>query len=136
MPETAPQTLGIDHLGLTVSDVEASAGFFVNALGWSRFGGNVLYPAVYITDGTSKLTLWQQKGQTPREFDRHNAIGLHHTALKVATEAELNAVFERVRVWPGVEVEFAPEYSGKGPKVHFMIREPGGTRLEFSYDPR
>jgi hypothetical protein len=33
-------------------------------------------------------------------------------------------------------VEFAPEFSGKGPKVHFMIREPGGNRLEFSWDPR
>jgi len=29
-------------------------------------------------------------------------------------------------------IEFAPERSGKGPKVHFMVREPGGTRIEFA----
>ena len=63
-------------------------------------------------------------------------VGLHHTALKVADLDTLNTVFAQVRDWPGVQVEFAPEPSGKGPKIHFMIREPGGTRLEVSYDPR
>jgi hypothetical protein len=33
-------------------------------------------------------------------------------------------------------VEFAPALSGKGPKIHFMVREPSGVRLEFAYDPR
>jgi hypothetical protein len=23
-----------------------------------------------------------------------------------------------------------------GPKIHFMVREPSGVRLEFAYDPR
>ncbi|MEP2532156.1 VOC family protein [Shimia sp.] len=129
------KTLGIDHLGLTVSDLEASLGFFTGALGWTKFGGNAAYPSAYVTDGHSKLTLWQQK-EAGSGFDRHANVGLHHTALKVADEATLNAVFETVRDWPGVAVEFGPEFSGNGPKVHFMIREPGGTRLELSYDPR
>ncbi len=86
--------------------------------------------------GDAKLTLWQQKGAAGVDFDRHSNVGLHHTALKVPDEETLNTLFQRVRDWPGVVVEFAPEFSGKGPKVHFMIREPGGTRLEFSYDPR
>ena len=128
--------MGIDHLGLTVRDLEASVGFFVDALGWEQFGGNPDYPAAYVTNGHAKLTLWQQKGPDQRGFDRHAHVGLHHTALKVADSAGLLALFETVKDWPGVEVEFAPEYSGKGPKEHFMIREPGGTRLEFSYDPR
>ena len=127
-------TLGIDHLGLTVSDLAASRDFFVGCLGWEVFGGNDSYPAVYVTNGHAKLTLWQQRGDVG--FDRHNNVGLHHTALKVPDEASLNALFDKVQDWPGIEVEFAPEFSGKGPKVHFMIREPGGTRLEFSYDPR
>ena len=128
-------TLGIDHLGLTVGDLQASLEFFTGALGWEQFGGNPDYPSAYVTDGTSKITLWQQTA-AGSGFDRHANIGLHHTALKVADEAMLRTVFERVRVWPGVKVEFAPEFSGKGPKVHFMIREPGGTRLEVSHDPR
>ncbi|WP_299142924.1 VOC family protein [uncultured Tateyamaria sp.] len=127
-------TLGIDHLGLTVSDLAGSRAFFVDCLGWTEFGGNPDYPSAYVTDGHAKLTLWQQRGATG--FDRHEAVGLHHTALKVADRATLDQLFAQVRDWPGVAVEFAPEPSGKGPKVHFMIREPGGTRLEFSYDPR
>ena len=31
-----------------------------------------------------------------------------------------------------VDARVAPERSGKGPKVHFMVREPGGTRIEFA----
>jgi hypothetical protein len=33
-------------------------------------------------------------------------------------------------------VEFAPELSGKGPKIHFIVREPSGVRVEFAFDPR
>lgn len=129
------QTLGLDHLGLTVADLEASCAFFVDAMGWQVFGGNPDYPSVYVTDGHVKFTLWQQK-IAGSGFDRQANVGLHHVALKVADEVALNALFERVRTWPGVEVEFDPEFSGHGPKMHFMIREPGGTRLEVAYDPR
>ena len=127
-------TLGIDHIGLTVADLTASRNFFVDCRGWTQFGGNDAYPSAYVTDGVAKLTLWQQRGDTG--FDRHETVGLHHTALKVADRATLDAIFEKVRDWPGVVVEFGPEFSGKGPKVHCMLREPGGTRLELSYDPR
>jgi hypothetical protein len=89
-----------------------------------------------MTDSTAKITLWQCKGASIAAFDRHLNIGLHYLALKVLTAEALQHTFEKVRAWPGVQVEFAPEFSGKGPKKHFMIYEPGGTRLEFSYDPR
>ena len=128
-------TLGIDHLGLTVGDLDASAGFFIDALGWEKFGGNPEYPAIYVTNGHAKLTLWAQRANGA-DFDRSANVGLHHTALKVPDADSLNAVYDRIKNWPGVTVEFAPEFSGAGPKQHFMIREPGGTRLEFSYDPR
>ena len=132
----AGKTLGIDHLGLTVQDLEASRAFFVDALGWEQFGGNPGYPAAYVTNGSAKLTLWQAKDDAPDAFDRHRNVGLHHTALKVPARDDLLALFDVVSNWPGVVVEFAPEFSGKGPKEHFMVLEPGGTRLEFSYDPR
>jgi catechol 2,3-dioxygenase-like lactoylglutathione lyase family enzyme len=127
---------GIDHLGLTVSDIAASKTFFVEALGFEVIGGNPDYPAVYVGNGQAKLTLWQQKGPDQRGFDRHAHVGLHHVAFKVPDEAALQAAFDTVCEWPGVEVEFGPELSGQGPKVHFMIREPGGVRVEVSYDPR
>ena len=130
------KTSGIDHVGLTVRNLGASLGFFKDALRWEQFGGNPDYPSAYVTDGFSKVTLWERKVDDYNEFDRHRNVGLHHLALKVTSSAELNAVFAQVADWPGVVVEFPPEFSGKGPKEHFMIMEPGGTRLEVSFDPR
>ncbi|WP_254428609.1 MULTISPECIES: VOC family protein [Ruegeria] len=128
--------LGIDHLGLTVADLDASKGFFVDGLGWDVVGGKPEYPSAFISNGAAVLTLWQQKGDNRRGFDRHANVGLHHVAFKVPDEAALNTVFDAIKDWPGVMVEFAPEPSGAGPKIHFMIREPGGNRIEFAYDPR
>jgi catechol 2,3-dioxygenase-like lactoylglutathione lyase family enzyme len=134
---TAVVTLGIDHVGLTVRSLDLSLAFFLECLGWTQKGGRPEYPAAYISDGSCVVTLWQLKEKGPNcEFDRLGHIGLHHLAFKVGSEAELRSTFERVAAWPGVVVEFAPEFSGKGPKVHFMINEPGGTRIEFAWDPR
>jgi hypothetical protein len=38
--------------------------------------------------------------------------------------------------WPGVIVEFGPQLSGAGPKIHFIVREPSSVRIEFAFDPR
>lgn len=95
------------------------------------------YPAVFVGDGRLTLTLWQVKdpaAATPLE--RKSNVGLHHLALKVSSSEELDALFMRVDRRPDVEVEFSPEYSGKGPKRHFMVLEPGGNRIEFAWDPR
>jgi len=136
VPISAPITEGIDHLGLTVSDIELSKRFFVECLGWSVVGENPVYPAVFVSDGSSRLTLWQVDRQGEFvAFDRRKNLGLHHFALKVSSEADLERTFALVSAWPGVEVEFAPQPVGKGPNMHCMVREPGGTRLEFRFAP-
>ena len=130
-------TQGVDHVGLTVLDLEASRDFFTDCLGWSLLGGNADYPAAFVGDGSTRITLWQAADPaTATPFDRRGNIGLHHLALKVASRGALDAAFAAVRDWPGVEVEFAPVPSGGGPKIHAMIFEPGGNRIEFAYDPR
>jgi len=48
----------------------------------------------------------------------------------------LDELHTRVAAWPAVVVEFAPELSGAWPKVHMMLREPGGNRVQFAWDPR
>lgn len=130
-------TSGIDHVGLTVATLSASVDFFVNGLGWSEKGGKPEYPAVFVSDGRTLLTLWQVADLTQlRPFDRRSNVGLHHLAFRVGGSEALDAAFARVENWPGVQVEFAPEFSGEGPKRHFMILEPGGNRIEFAWDPR
>jgi len=138
MPEekSATLTLGVDHIGITVSDLEKTLSFFVDCLDWKKFGGDPSYPSAYVTDGGAKVTLWQAKVVSPLLFDRHANIGLHHLAFKVSSDEDLHKLYTKVSTWAGVNVEFSPEFSGKGPKVHFMINEPSGNRLEFSYDPR
>lgn len=137
MSSNGAKTKGIDHVGLTVSSLTQSLDFFGSALGFTEIGGKPDYPAAYISDGTATLTLWQTSDPGDyTEFDRRRNIGLHHLALTVTSSAELDDLFEKVGAWKGVKVEFGPEYSGSGPKRHFMISEPGGNRIEFSWDPR
>ncbi|MBA4046495.1 MAG: glyoxalase [Erythrobacter sp.] len=137
MSSNGAKTKGIDHVGLTVSSLTQSLDFFVNALGFTEIGGKPDYPAAYISDGTATLTLWQTSDPSDyTQFDRRRNIGLHHLALVVTSSKELDDLFEKVGAWKGVKVEFGPEYSGSGPKRHFMISEPGGNRIEFSWDPR
>jgi catechol 2,3-dioxygenase-like lactoylglutathione lyase family enzyme len=129
-------TSGIDHVGLTVLDLEATKKFFCDCLGWTVVGGNPGYPAVFVSDGHVVLTLWQVLDpEGCVRFDRKSNLGLHHIALKVPNMDGLKALFGRVSAWPGVKVEFGPELLGKGPKTHFMIQEPGGIRMEFDCSP-
>ena len=130
------KTGGIEHLGITVPHLETTVDFFTNLLGWEQFGGVEDYPSAFLSDGTSMLTVWQAKTEDYVKFDRHKNVGLHHFALKISSKDDLVDAYEKVKDWPGVEVEFAPELSGVGPREHFMIREPGGNRMEFVFDPR
>ncbi len=129
-------TIGINHLGLTVRDLDQSVGFFTGALSWTVAGGNPDYPYAAVTDGHARLTLWQAKAAEPVAFDRHANIGLHHVAIGVDSESALNDLANNVAAWPGVEVEFMPEPLGDGPRVHAMIREPGGCRVELIWVPQ
>ena len=132
-----PATFGVDHVGLSVRDLGSTRGFFCDCLGWRVVGERPDYPAAFVSDGHDMVTLWQVEAPDRAvAFDRRANIGLHHLALAVADRAGLDALYERVAKWPGVVVEFAPELSGKGPKIHFIIREPSGVRIEFAFDPR
>lgn len=130
-------THGVDHVGLTVSSLARSVNFFVDGLGWTEKGGKPDYPASYVSDGKIMLTLWQvEQPEHYNRFDRRNSVGLHHLALGVNSAEDLDAIFLKIKDWEGVQVEFAPEFSGAGPKRHCMITEPGGNRIEFAWDPR
>jgi lactoylglutathione lyase len=136
--EPAHRTTGIDHVGLTVPDLDATTEFFLGALGWSQIGGDPDYPAVYLSDGVTKVTLWAAWSDDPTPADRETIIGLHHLAFRVATRAALDDVFDAVAAWPGVVVEFAPQLNPPeiGPRAHCIVFEPGGNRIEFVHDPR
>ncbi len=130
-------TKGVDHVGLSVLDLTTSRLFFEHCLGWELVGERPEYPAAFLSDGTVMVTLWQvEDPATAVRFNRRSNVGLHHLALRVTSELDLDELFVSVREWPGVVVEFAPQLSGSGPKKHAMVYEPGGNRIELTYDPR
>ena len=131
---TKPLTSGIHHVGLAVPDLAAAEAFFVDVLGWTRAGGVPSYPAVFVSDGVTMVTLWRVADPvTAMPFDRRANVGLHHLALRVPDPAALATVYDRVRHHPGVTIEFAPQPIGPAfPVDHFICTMPGGVRLEFA----
>ena len=124
-------TQGAHHIGLTIPDLAATRDFFIETFGFEQVGEVPDYPAVFISDGTVMLTLWQAvdpANATP--FDRKNVIGLHHFALKVDSLETLKSLHQTLLETAGVEIEFAPEPLGNGPAHHMMFYIPGGIRME------
>lgn len=134
MDEKVPVTAGVHHVGLTVSDLEASAGFFTGILGWQEVRQDPAYPAVFVSDGTVLITLWGAKVGTPTGFNKDTNIGLHHLALKVESENALKTVHEKLQA-SGITIEFPPEPLRDGPAQHMMCYDPSGIRIEFIYLP-
>ena len=125
-------TRGVHHVGLTVPDLDRTRAFFADVLGFRQVGEKPDYPAVFLSDGQVMLTLWRAADpRTAAPFDRRNAIGLHHLALRVADAAALDALHARLAAAADVAIEFAPEPLGGGPTRHMMCLIPGGIRMEF-----
>ena len=131
MPDTAA-TRGAHHIGLTVPDLAKTRAFFLDTLGFTQVGEKPDYPAVFVSDGTTMITLWQAANpDSTVPFDRKNVIGLHHLALQVENGDALAALHQALSAAEGVEIEFPPEPLGAGAARHMMCAIPGGIRMEF-----
>ncbi len=131
MSANATRTQGVHHVGLTVPELQSARTFFVDGLGFEQVGEVPDYPAAFLSDGSTMITLWQAEGpETAVAFDRRRVIGLHHLALKVADPTALKTLHGELKNRDDVEIEFAPESLGGGPSQHMMCRIPGNIRLE------
>ena len=132
---SSPFTVGISHIGLSVSDLDASFKFF-QVLGYNKIGGSESYPSIFIHDGTAMLTLWKtDEDYIP--FNRRKNTGLHHLALKVPSIQALNDAYEAVSKVEGVrttgEGAFGPQKLEGTGLTHAMLYEPSGNRIELTY---
>jgi catechol 2,3-dioxygenase-like lactoylglutathione lyase family enzyme len=127
------KTKGVHHVGLTVRSLDAARRFFVDTLGYEQVGEIDEYPAVFLSDGSTMITLWQVEDPTKAvSFDRKSVIGLHHLALSVDGDAALDALCEDLKANGDVEIEFEPEELLGGPTRHMICSIPGGDiRIEF-----
>ena len=135
---TAPtsRTEGVHHVGLTVPQVDEAKAFFIEGLGFEQVGEKPEYPAVFVSDGTTMITLWQAEDPASAvPFDRRRVIGLHHLALRIVDAEALAAVHADLEGRDDVTIEFAPESLGGGPVQHMMCRIPGNIRLEIIAPP-
>lgn len=129
MSETNAITRGTHHVGLTVPDLAAAQSFFTDALGFSVVGEMPDYPAVFVTDGTTMITLWQAADPaTATPFDRRRNLGLHHIAFRVG---DVDGLHRDLAARDDVSIEFAPEGLGDSGIRHMMCRIPGNLRVEF-----
>lgn len=131
-PVKEPETLGLNHIGLAVSKLDATVSFFIDTLGWKAAGGQPDYPARFVTNGKMFVTLWQVTSpDTAVPFNRKNNVGLHHLAITVRDLPTLHKLHRKFVARDDVSVEFAPEFLGDGPATHMMARDPSGLRIEF-----
>lgn len=125
-------TQGIHHLGLAVLDVKAASSFFIEALGFSFVNEVPAYPAIFVSDGSIMLTLWQvEDPASATPFNRRGNIGLHHFALRLASTTDIDELHQTLSQREDVVIEFAPEEArGLTGVRHMMCHIPGGIRLE------
>lgn len=132
---TTNLTIGVSHVGLAVSNLDASLKFF-EALGFKKAGGSESYPSIFVSDGASLITLWQtDKDATP--FDRRKNVGLHHLAIKVPSLEALSQAYKAVSEVTGVRTDgegaFSPAKLDGTPLTHCMVFEPSGNRIELTF---
>ncbi|MUL85346.1 MULTISPECIES: VOC family protein [unclassified Mycolicibacterium] len=126
---TTPQ-LATGHVGINVTDLDRSVAFYRNALGFEplALSGEGEHRYAFLgTDGTLRLTLWQQSNgrfspETP---------GLHHLSFEAASIDEVRSVEATLKA---LDVEFAYDgvvAHGEGASSGgIFFTDPDGTRLE------
>lgn len=127
----------IDHLGLSVLNLEASENFFVKYGGFKVVKRDAKYPSAFLKNDSIAITLWQVKDpDNAIRFNRKNNVGLHHVAFSVSSFKALDELYGELKNDKAVKIDFSPELLNKGPAKHMMVFEPSGNRIEFIYRPK
>jgi glyoxylase I family protein len=129
----------IHHLGLTVRDIDSSAAWYVEVLGFRRVGEyespDGARRKVFLRhDGlAARLGLTQHRDATQDPFDE-TRVGLDHLAFAVSARAELDAWASRLAAAGVVHAPVALANSIPGAAV-LVLRDPDNIQLELFFDP-
>lgn len=131
--------VGVHHLGLSVSDVERSAGWYGEVLGFERVGGfgdaGAPRRKVFLRHPGfgMRVGLVEHRGAPEDRFDE-TRTGLDHLAFEVPTHDDLAAWAQRLQK---LGIPFSPvtaSHSIPGAAV-IVFRDPDNIQLELFTDP-
>jgi glyoxylase I family protein len=137
-----PQSRGLHHLDLVVSDLERSRTFYsdlLRPLGWGPVldlvgeRGETIW---YLQAQETWLGLRQKQSDAHLvPYDRY-AIGIHHVAFEALSRRAVDECWDRVLA-QGVKTESAPKefphYASGYYAAYFY--DPDGIKLEVVYEP-
>lgn len=121
----------IEHVNLTVSDLERAIAFYRDLFGYSvRWKGKCHsgQPAAHVGDERCYLALFEapSEGRAPHDYDD---VGLNHVAFVVE---DFEAVKQRLKGL-GVDTHLEADYE---PGRRFYFFDPDGIEVEIvTYDP-
>ena len=132
---TVPALRAIHHVGLTVSDLEASEAWYGRVLGMTRlfverhYGGTGEVVVLYRPDAPEfTMGLDKHDGNQGEQFDERRT-GLDHVAFRVADRAELDAWAAHLER-QGVPHAGITERSEPFPYAVLVFRDPDNIQLE------
>ena len=121
---------GIDHVAMSVSDVERSAQWYINVLSFERrHEGMWEGTPVFIGKGTTAIALFPAHSNKTSTSDQRGGARMHHLALR-ANRKNFLAAQEELKQ-RGIQFEFQDHEISHS--IYFS--DPDGHRLEITtYD--
>ncbi|MDQ1461127.1 MAG: glyoxylase family protein [Actinomycetota bacterium] len=129
----------VHHLGLTVRNVDVSAAWYTDVLGFQRVGQHTSpggdRQKVFLRHERLRVRLGLTQHQHgPREAFDETRVGLDHLAFAISSRAELDGWAERFHEAGVAFSPVAPANSIPGAAV-LVFRDPDNIQLELFFDP-
>jgi glyoxylase I family protein len=126
------KTSGLDHIVLTVSDLERARRFYGDLLGFEiTIGEEPEYPsgAFYFFVGGVEITMVHHDRTPSADRFSEFRVGLDHLSFAAPDEAALHALADKL-IAAGVDTQGVETYAPTG-KRYVVFRDPDNIQLEY-----
>jgi glyoxylase I family protein len=126
------KTSGLDHMVLTVTDLERARRFYGDLLGFEIEGGEEPeYPsgAFYFVVGGVEITLVHHDRIPSGDRFSEFRVGLDHLSFRAPDEAALHGLADKL-IAAGVDTKGVETHAPSG-KRYIVFRDPDNIQLEY-----